>query len=278
MKYKRILLKLSGEALLGDLEFGIDPKRVNQYTDEICDIMTNTDLQMAIVIGGGNIFRGMQASEIGIDRVSGDYMGMMATIMNGVALQNALERKNIKTRLLSALEINKVCEPYIKRRAARHLEKGKANPSMLNGIMVDYYGSMTALAQVSTINAQDARTLNIKPWEKSMLEPIEKALFAANLGITPQNDGENIRLNIPPMTEDRRKDLSKQAKAEGEHAKVSLRNDRKHAIDAIKKMVKDGLSEDMGHDAEAEIQKVTNGYGERVDKFIKAKETEIMSI
>lgn len=123
-QFKRILLKLSGEALLGDQAYGIDPKRVRQYAQEIAEV-SNAALEIAIVIGGGNIYRGINAGETGIDRVSGDYMGMMATIINGVALQSALEKEGAYTRLVSALEINQVCEPYIRRRAIRHLEKGR---------------------------------------------------------------------------------------------------------------------------------------------------------
>lgn len=121
-KYKRILLKLSGEALMGSQEFGIDPARVTQYAKEVCE-MAEDGVQIAIVIGGGNIYRGINAEGNGIDRVSGDYMGMMATIINGVALQNGIEQQGMQTRLMSALEINAVCEPYIRRRAIRHLEK-----------------------------------------------------------------------------------------------------------------------------------------------------------
>lgn len=124
MKYKRILLKLSGEALMGSKEYGIDPERLKQYAEEVAEV-AQKGVQIAIVIGGGNIYRGMNAVENGIDRVSGDYMGMMATIINGVALQNAIEQAGVLTRLLSALEINKVCEPYIRRRAIRHLEKDR---------------------------------------------------------------------------------------------------------------------------------------------------------
>jgi len=122
--YKRILLKLSGEALLGDQSFGIDPKRVHQYASEVAEIVKK-NVQVAIVIGGGNIYRGIDAEKTGIDRVSGDYMGMMGTIINGVALQNAIEKEGVYTRLMSALDIKQVCEPYIKRRAVRHLEKNR---------------------------------------------------------------------------------------------------------------------------------------------------------
>lgn len=124
MKYKRVLLKLSGEALMGKKEFGIDPDRIRQYAKEACEI-SKAGVELSIVIGGGNIYRGVNSEETGIDRVSGDYMGMLATIINGIALQNALEQEGSYTRLISAVEINKVCEPYIRRRALRHLEKGR---------------------------------------------------------------------------------------------------------------------------------------------------------
>lgn len=166
-----------------------------------------------------------------------------------------------------------------------HLEKeltkvraGKANPSMLNGIMVEYYGTPTPLSQVSSISVPDARSLSIKPWEKPLLQEIEKAIFAANLGFTPQNDGENIRINIPALTEERRKELVKQIKNEGEQAKISLRSARKNANDAIKVLGKDSLSEDQVKDAEAEVQKMINGCGEKVDRIVKAKEDEVMTI
>jgi len=124
MKYKRVLLKLSGEALMGEKEFGIDSERIRQYAREVCEI-SKAGIELSIVIGGGNIYRGVNSEETGIDRVSGDYMGMLATIINGIALQNALEQEGSYTRLISAVEINKVCEPYIRRRALRHLEKGR---------------------------------------------------------------------------------------------------------------------------------------------------------
>jgi len=160
----------------------------------------------------------------------------------------------------------------------RKIRAGKANPSMLQGIMVEYYGTPTALQQVANVSTADARTIMIKPWEKNVLPEIEKSIFAANLGLTPQNDGEIIRLNIPPLTEERRRDLAKQIKAEGETAKISLRNTRKSANDGIKKLNKDGLSDDNTKDAEERVQKLTNDYGSKVDKVIEAKEADLMSI
>lgn len=165
-----------------------------------------------------------------------------------------------------------------------HLEKeltsvraGKASPAMFNSVYVDYYGTKTLISQVGNINVPDGRTLTIQPWEKSMLGPIEKAIFAANLGVTPQNNGELIRINIPPLTEQRRKDLAKQVKAIGEKAKVSIRNARKDANNALKKMKKD-VSEDEIKVIQGEVQDLTNDYIKNVEKLISAKEKEILSI
>ena len=155
---------------------------------------------------------------------------------------------------------------------------GKANASMVAGLLVEYYGNPTPLNQVGNVSNADSRTLVIQPWEKNMIAPIEKAIFEANLGVTPQNDGEVVRISIPPLTEDRRKDLVKQAKGLGEDAKISIRSARHKAIDGIRKAVKDGYPEDMGHDKEAETQKLTDDYGHKVDDLVKAKENDIMTI
>src|SRR5688500_2558579 len=165
------------------------------------------------------------------------------------------------------------------KKAIAHLEAeltkiraGKANPQMLDGIMVDYYGNPTPINQVGNISVLDARTLSIQPWEKNMLQPIERAIIASNIGINPQNDGNNIRLFLPPLTEERRRDLVKKCHAEGEHSKVSIRNIRRDAIEGIKKLEKNGLSEDVAKDAEADIQELTNKYILLVDKHLSAKE------
>ena len=155
---------------------------------------------------------------------------------------------------------------------------GKATPSMLSTVSVDYYGTMTPLSQVSNVSTPDARSLMIKPWEKTMLEPIEKAIFAANLGFTPQNDGEQIRVNIPPLTEERRKDLVKQIKHIAEESKISIRNTRRDANDAIKALEKEGVSEDNVKDGEHEIQNLTNDYIAKIDKHVDLKEAEIMTV
>jgi ribosome recycling factor len=171
------------------------------------------------------------------------------------------------------------------KKAITHLETelvkiraGKANPNMLEGIMAEYYGSPTPISQIANISALDARTISVQPWEKNMLQPIERAIIAANIGINPQNDGNVIRLFLPPLTEERRKELVKRCNGEGEHAKVSVRNIRRDAIEHIKKLQKDGLSEDIAKDAEAEVQDQTNKYIALIEKHLAAKEKEIMAV
>lgn len=171
------------------------------------------------------------------------------------------------------------------KKAISHLEAelikiraGKASPNMVDGIMVDYYGSPTPINQVANITVADARTLGIQPWEKNMIHAIERAILAANIGITPQNDGNLIRLFLPPLTEERRKELFKKAGAEGEHSKVAIRNIRRDAIEEIKSLQKEGLSEDLAKDSEAEVQDTTNRYIVLVDKHLAAKEKEMMAI
>ena len=166
-----------------------------------------------------------------------------------------------------------------------HLEKeflniraGKASPQMLGSIFVDYYGSQTPLTQVSNVNVPDARTITIQPYEKSMLQTIEKAIMVANLGFNPMNNGENIIISVPPLTEERRRDLVKQAKAEAEDAKISIRNARKDANTDIKKLEKEGTSEDICKSAEEDIQKLTDGFIRKVDEHLATKEAEIMKV
>ncbi len=155
---------------------------------------------------------------------------------------------------------------------------GKANPQMLDGIVVDYYGSPTPINQVGNISVLDARTLTIQPWEKNMLQPIERAIIASNIGINPQNDGVIIRLFLPPLTEERRRELVKRCQGEGEQSKVAIRNIRRDAIESIKKLQKTGLSEDAAKDAEADVQEITNKYISLVDKHLAQKEKEIMVV
>ena len=171
------------------------------------------------------------------------------------------------------------------KKAINHLEvelvkirAGKANPQMLDGIVVDYYGSPTPIAQVANIAAVDARTLTIQPWEKNMLQPIERAIINSNLGINPQNDGVMIRMFLPPLTEERRRELVKKCNVEGEHSKVAIRSIRREAIEQIKKLQKDGLSEDAAKDAEKEVQELTDKHISLVEKHLAQKEKEIMAV
>ncbi len=156
---------------------------------------------------------------------------------------------------------------------------GKANPSILNNVMVDYYGTPTPVPQVASVTVPDARTIAIQPWEKNMIGPIEKAIINANLGFTPQNNGEVIRCPIPPLTEERRKELIKKAKATGENIKVAVRNARRDGVDALKKAEKAGdFSEDVRKEGEDEIQKATDAKVKAVDELVSAKEKEILTV
>ena len=171
------------------------------------------------------------------------------------------------------------------KKAISHLETeltkiraGKANPSMVDGIFVEYYGNPTPITQLANITILDARTISIQPWEKNMLQAIERAILQANIGITPQNDGNQIRLFLPPLTEERRRDLFKRASAEGEHSKIAIRNIRRDAIEEIKRLQKDGLSKDVAGDGENTVQETTNRYITLVDKHLAAKEKEMMAV
>jgi ribosome recycling factor len=158
------------------------------------------------------------------------------------------------------------------------IRAGKANPAMLDDVYVDYYGSPTPLSQVGNVNTPDARTIVIQPWEKSLLQAIEKAIKEANLGLNPQNDGVIIRINVPPLTEERRRDLVKKAKAEAETGKIAIRNLRKDANEKIRKLKTEGVSEDEMKAGEAEIQKLTDAYIIKVDQHSEAKEKDIMTV
>ena len=171
------------------------------------------------------------------------------------------------------------------KKAVAHLEAelvkiraGRATPQMFDGITVDYYGTPTPINQVGNITVADARTLTIQPWEKNMIQPIERAIIAANLGVTPQNDGVMIRIFLPPLTEERRKEIVKRVHVEGEHSRVAVRNIRRDAIEHVKKLKKDGLSEDIAVDTETEIQDLTNRHINEIERHIAAKEKEVMSI
>ena len=170
-------------------------------------------------------------------------------------------------------------------KAISHLETeltkiraGKANPQMIDGIVVDYYGSQMPISQVANVSVMDARTLSIQPWEKNMLHPIEKAILAANIGITPQSDGNLIRLFLPPLTEERRRDLVKRCHNEAEHSRIAIRNIRRDAIEHIKKLEKSGLSKDAAKEAETNVQQITDRYITEIEKHLSSKEKEIMSV
>jgi len=156
------------------------------------------------------------------------------------------------------------------------IRAGKATPSMVEGVEVEYYGNTTPLNQVAGITTPDARTISIKPWEKNMLQEIERAIINSDLGFNPQNDGEQIRINIPPLTEERRLQLMKQVKAEAENGKISIRNIRKDTNDSLKKL--DGVSEDLIKDAENDVQKLTDSYTARIDSLVDTKEQDIMTV
>ena len=158
-----------------------------------------------------------------------------------------------------------------------HIRAGRADIRVLDNVTVDYYGSMMTLAQVANVTVPDARTIKIQPWEKKMIEPIEKAILCANLGFNPSNNGEAIIVSVPPLTEERRRDLVKQAKHEGENAKVSIRNTRKDANEAFKKLRKEGLPEDLEKDGETQAQKLTDDFTRKIDELIKKKEHDIMT-
>lgn len=159
-----------------------------------------------------------------------------------------------------------------------HLRAGRANPLLLDGINVDYYGTSTPLAQVSNINTPDAKSIIIQPWEKTMLGVIEKAILAANIGMTPMNNGEIIRINVPPLTEERRHQLVKQVRQEGETARISIRSSRKWFLDELKNLEKEGLPEDEEKNGQKIIQEITDRYIARVDKIIEVKEKEILTV
>lgn len=159
-----------------------------------------------------------------------------------------------------------------------HIRAGKANPRLLDGVYVEYYGNNVPISGVATVTTPDAKTITIQPWEKAMIATIEKAIMGSEIGITPVNNGEMIRLSIPPLTEERRKQLVKQSKQEVEDAKVSIRNARRDAIEHIKKSIKDGLAEDAAKDAENEAQKLHDRFIKKVDDVMAAKEKEIMTV
>lgn len=411
---------------MGEDAFGINRSTIVRMTDEIAEVAA-LGVELAIVIGGGNIFRGVAPGAQGMDRATADYMGMMATIMNALALQDALKHKGVDTRVQSALNIDQVVEPYIRPKALRYLEEGKvvifaagtgnrssppiprprcavrrsapkscsrqprstastapiptrirprpatrasastksscagsrswtprrsrcavtkaahqsvfdqqvrrpqagrqrrrrrhagtrlrkgnsmsvadirksaetrmaksletlkaslakirtgrAHTGILDHVQVEYYGSPVPISQVANVNLVDARTISVQPYEKSMAGPIEKAIRESDLGLNPVSMGETIRVPMPALTEERRRDLTKVVKSEGEDAKVAVRNLRREANEALKKLVKDKeISEDDERRAQDDVQKLTDRAVGDIDKMIVQKEAEIMTV
>src|SRR5438132_40466 len=253
-KYNRVLLKLSGEALGGARDYGIDLEVVQTIAAQVKRVH-EMGVQIALVVGGGNIFRGLAASDRGFDRATGDYMGMLATVINALALQDALERTGIPARTMTAIQMPQVAEPYIRRRAVRHLEKGRVvilaagtgNPyfttdttaalraveieaDVIDKVMVPYYGPPTPLNQLAQISSPEPRLLVVQVYDKSQMGAIEKALRTSDQGLNPANDGQVIRVPIPPLTEERRKEYVKLVRQKAEEARVAIRNVRRDEL------------------------------------------------
>lgn len=184
---------------------------------------------------------------------------------------------DVKTYLAPAEEKMELAVAYLDD-SLSHIRAGKASSKLIDGIRVEYYGSLVPISNVANVSVPDARTIAITPWEKAMFREIEKAIINSELGITPENNGEVIRIAIPPLTEDRRKALVKQSKAEAEQAKVSVRNARRDAIDGLKKAIKQGMPEDVEKDAEASVQKLHDKYLKQIDELFAAKEKEILTV
>lgn len=201
----------------------------------------------------------------------------ITTFANKYKLELNKNMIDVKETLAMAEEKMEEAAMYLEE-SLSHIRAGKASVKLLDGIRVDSYGSMVPINNVAAVNTPDARTIAIKPWDKSMFRAIEKAIIDSALGIMPENNGEIIRLGIPPLTEDRRKQLAKQCKGEGENAKVSIRNARRDIIDKLKKAIKDGLSEDLEKDAEADLQKMHDRYIKKCDDLLATKEKEIMTV
>ena len=382
--FRRIVLKLSGEALAGEQGFGINPDVVEEFAKEIAALAKSTDLEIAIVVGGGNLWRGLAGSNQGMDRATADYMGMLATVMNSLALQDALEQAGVDTRVQTAIEMQEIAEPYIRRRAIRHLEKkrivifgaglgkpyfstdttaalraaeieadailmakkfadgvydsdpktnpnavkfdeltyneiitkelkvmdatsttlckdnnipiivfsmealkhefasirtGRASVALLDKVMVDYYGSPSPINQVANISVPEPRMIVIAPWDKTMIGAIEKAILQSDLGLNPGNDGAQIRLSIPQLTEERRKEIVKVVHKKAEDAKVAVRNIRRDVNEALKKEEKaKTITEDDAKDGLDQIQKLTDAKVKQIDELKAVKEKDVLEV
>jgi len=424
-EYRRIVVKLSGEALAGEGGFGIDLNVVRRLAGEILDVC-RMGVQVAAVVGGGNIWRGATASQAGIDRSTADHMGMLATVINALALQAALEAAGAETRVQTAIDMRQVAEPYIRRRAIRHLEKGRvvilaagtgnpffstdtaaalraaeleaevilmakrgvtastaptpgwirrprstmssttwtsstrawpswtrplppsawrtafpsssstsrprgpsgasvwaresepssevgrvmseaeilsaaeermknviestrrdlaairtgrANPALLDRVQVEYYGTLTPLKQLATVSAPEPRLLLIQPFDKNAVKAIERAILQSDLGFTPTTDGHVVRITVPELTEERRKELVRLARKTAEEKRVAIRNLRREANERVRAAQKDGeLSEDEARRLEEKIQQLTDRYVGEVDRLLEAKERDILEV
>jgi len=427
-KYKRILLKLSGEALMGDDPYGINRLTIENIVAEVAQV-SRLGVEIGVVIGGGNIFRGVAPGAAGMDRATADYMGMLATVMNALALQDAMRQAGISSRALSALNIEQVVEPYIRGKAIRYLEEGKivifaagtgnpffttdtaaalrgsemgaeivikatkvdgiytadpqrdpsaqrftrisfdeaivrnlkvmdataltlcrdqklpinvfsifkkdalrrvvwartkarwftydfrwemamviadlkktteqkmdktiqafkgdlgkvrtgrAHTGLLDHIHVDYYGTMTPLNQVARVTLLDARTIGVAPFEKKMIQAVEKAIRESDLGLNPASQGDTVRVPMPLLTEERRKELIKVVKHEAENARVAVRNLRRDAIHHLKDALKKSeVSENDERRAQDEVQKMTDRHIGEIDKLLQEKEKELLAV
>ncbi|MCL4140791.1 UNVERIFIED_CONTAM: hypothetical protein GTU68_042328, partial [Idotea baltica] len=276
--YKRVLIKLSGEVLAGDRGYGIDSDTLKRIASELAEV-NQAGIEIGIVIGGGNIFRGLSGAIQGIDRVSGDYMGMLATTINALALQDALEKAGVMTRVMSAISMNEICEPYITRRAKRHLQKGRAVIFACGRITVDYYGAKTPLQQLAQLSTPEARQILAQVFDAGAVEAVEKAIRSSSLGFNPSRDGNTLRIAIPALTEESRRDIVKHLNKMAEESRISVRNHRRDANDEIKKAEKEAsLSKDEAKKGLDKVQEQTNTFVAQVDSLLQAKEAEVMEV
>ena len=420
--FQRVLVKLSGEALMGDLEFGTDAGTVEAIAKQLKGVR-DRGVEVSVVLGAGNIYRGLKGAAAGMDRATADYMGMLAIVLNALTLQDALEKDGVYTRVMSALTISEVAEPYIRRRAMRHLEKGRivifaagtgnpfftsdtaaalralemhaeiilmakngvegvytadpkkdpdaefipeiaareaiardlkvmdvdravavhgeqapdqrlqherraehrpdslrragrdpretgmidellqdarehmeksvdatrhkfgsvrtgrASTALLDRITVDYYGAQTPLKQLATVSAPEARLLTVQPYDKSSIKNIERAIMESDVGLTPNNDGQIIRLQVPELTEERRKELVKVVRHLAEEGRVAIRNIRRDVMHDLRELRDAGeAGSDDEHRAEEALQKLTDEKVKELDAVLKAKEEEILEV
>ena len=442
LRYRRVLLKVSGEALMGAREYGLDPAMVGQVADEIQAVHA-LGVELCLVIGGGNIFRGVSAAADGMERASADYMGMLATVINSLAVQNELERRGVSTRVQSAISMQAICEPYIRRRALRHLEKkrvvifaagtgnpffttdtaaalrasemgcdallkatkvdgvydadpmrvpgarrferldylevlardlqvmdasaislarenripilvfsifesggfadvvrgagrytiidgsgganraepatkvrhrqgeaampedallkdlrrrmdgaievlrkefgglrtGRASASLLEPVMVTAYGGTMPLNQLANVSVPEPRMITVQVWDRGMVKAVDKAIREAGLGLNPQTEGQVMRVPIPDLNEERRRELTKVTARYAEQARVSVRNVRRDGIEVLRRQEKDGeISQDQQRKLQQEIQHLTDDYIRRVDEALAQKDKEILQV